>query len=120
MFKRLATLAMILMLSSLSSMAISAGQPGTTETVFNKKFIYRLKPMMAYEQLTKIIGVEGKKVGEEKGSSSSKMMYHWDGERKSALDVKVVSGKMVDVTVTTPKKKKYSLGKKGELVGLDD
>jgi hypothetical protein len=36
--RRIAFLAFLMMFSLLSAAAISAGQPGTTETVFNKKF----------------------------------------------------------------------------------
>jgi hypothetical protein len=120
MFKKMTTLALLVLFSCVPSLAISAGQPGTTDTVFNRKFIYKIKPMMPYEQLTKILGNQGKKVGEDKRSSTTKMIYHWNGGRKSALDIKVAAGKVVDVTVISPKKQKFSLGKSGELVDLGD
>ncbi len=116
MIKKITIFALLAMFSCVSMVAISAGQPGTTDTVFNRKFVQKLKPMMPYDQLVKIIGIEGAKVGEDKRSSPPKALYHWSGDRKSALDIKVVAGKVVDVTVTTPKKQKLSLGKNGELV----
>lgn len=91
-----------------------AGQPGTADMVFNRRFSQILKPMMPYDQLVKSIGTEGAKVGEDKRSSPPTVIYHWNGERKSALDARVAAGKVVDATVTSPKNKKFSLGKTGE------
>jgi hypothetical protein len=67
--------------------------------------------MMPFDQLVKMVGTEGVKVGEDKHSSPPSVSYHWNGERKSALDVKVAAGKIVDATVTSPKNKKFFLGK---------
>ena len=120
MVKIMATLAMFLMLSCLSSPAIFAAELGTTDMVFNRKFVFKMKPMMPYDQLLKIVGAQGKKVGEDKRSATPTMIYHWDGGRKSTLDIKVVAGKVVGITVTSPKGQKFSLGKNGELVELGD
>lgn len=120
MFKKMTMCAMFLLLSCVSTLAISAGQPGTTDTVFNRRFVYKLKPLMPYDQLVKIVGTQGRKVGEDKRTSTPKMIYHWNGGRKSALDIKVAAGKVVDVAVISPRKQKYSLGKNGELVDLGD
>jgi hypothetical protein len=76
--------------------------------------------MMPPDQLVKIIGTEGKKIGEDKRSSPPAILYHWSGGRKSALDIKVAAGKVVDVIVTAPKQQKFSLGKNGELVEMED
>ena len=116
MFKKMIILALVVMFSCVSTTALSAGQPGTTDTVFNRRFIHKLKPMMPYDQLVKTIGAQGAKVGEDKRSSPPQTMYHWNGKRKSALDVKVAAGKVIALTVTTPKQQHLSLGKDGELV----
>ncbi len=120
MGRTLNMLALMVMFSCLSTPVISAGQPGKTDTVFNKKFIHKLKPMMPFDQLVNIVGTEGEKIGEDKHSSPPVMRYHWNGGRKSTLDIKVAAGKVVDVTVTAPKQQKFSLGKNGELVELGD
>jgi hypothetical protein len=117
MFK-ITILAMLVMLASEATPALSAGQPGTTDTVFNKRFIHTLKPMMPYDQLVRMLGTAGTKVGEDKKSSPPKTMYHWNGKRKSALDIKVAAGKVVEAIVTAPKKQRFALGKNGELVEL--
>ena len=111
MIKNITVLALWMIFSCMLSAAVSAGQPGAADTVFNRRFIERLKPMMPYDQLVKIIGTEGTKVGDDKRSSPPAASYHWNGERKSALDVKVSAGKIVDATVTSPKNKKFSLEK---------
>lgn len=118
MLKRLIMLALLVMLSAIATPAFSAGQPGTTDMVFNRKFMYKLKPMMPYDQLVRILGTEGAKVGEDRKSSPPKTMYHWNGKRKSALDVKVAAGRVVEAVVTAPKKQRFALGKNGELVEL--
>ncbi len=111
-------LALLVMFSGMATAVFSAGQPGTTDTVFNRKFMYKLKPMMPYDQLVKIVGTEGAKVGEDKKSSPPKTMYHWNGDRKSTLDITIAAGKVVEAVVTAPKKHRFSLGKNGELVEL--
>ncbi len=108
------------LLLCLSTPAISAGRPGMTGTVFNRRFIHRLKPMMPYDQLAGMIGAQGRKVAEDNRSTPPKIAYHWDGGRKSALDVRVAAGKVVDATVTSPRGQRFSLGKKGELIDLGD
>jgi len=111
MIKNVTVLALWMILSCVLSAAVSAGQPGTADKVFNRRFIEKVKPMMPYDHLVKIVGSEGMKVGEDNRFSPPAVSYHWNGERKSALDVKVAAGKVVDATVTSPKNKKISLGK---------
>lgn len=120
MRKLMVTLAMLLIVSSLSSPALSAGQPGTTDTVFNRKFLHKMQPTMPLERLEKLVGAPGKKVGEDKRAKASTALYHWDGGRQSTLDVKVAAGKVVDLTVKAPKQQKFTLGKKGEVVELGE
>ena len=87
---------------------------------YSRSGVLTLKPMMPYDQLLKIIGTQGMKVGEDRHSTPPVISYHWNGGRKSALDIKVAAGKIVDVIVISPKKQKYSLGKNGDLVDLGD
>lgn len=114
MLMKTAIFAILVMFTCVSSEAISAGQPGTTDAVFNRRFMEKLKPMMPYDQLVKIIGTEGTKAGEGKRSATPVVIYHWNGARKTALDATVASGKVVDATVTSPKNKKFYLGKNGD------
>jgi len=109
--KKITVLALWLILSCVTAEAISAGQPGTADLVFNRRFFQKMKPMMPYDHLVRIIGTEGAKTGEDKRSSPPMVIYHWNGERKSALDIKVAAGKVVDATLISPKNKKFSLGK---------
>lgn len=113
---KLALVVLLLLVTCLSAATLTAGQPGTADTVFNRKFAQKLKLQMPYEQLVKLIGNEGKKVSEAPHTAPASVSYHWDGERKSALTVKVAAGKVVEATVLSPKKKQFTLGKNGELV----
>jgi hypothetical protein len=112
--RKIVLLAVVVMSLCVSSEVLSAGQPGTADTVFNRRFMQKLKPMMPYEQLVKIVGTEGVKAGEDKRVSPLTVAYHWNGERKSALDAVVSAGKVVTVTVTSPKNKKFTFEKNGD------
>jgi hypothetical protein len=113
--RKIAFLAFLLMFSLLSSAAISAGQPGTTEMVFNKRFFYRIKPMMPYEQLVKDIGTPGRKTGEEKSSSQPIVSYRWDGGRKSSLEVKTIGGNVIGATMVSPRQHKLIMDRNGKI-----
>jgi len=104
-------LATVMMVTFAAATALAGSQPGTTDTVFNRKFFEKIKPMMPYEQLVTMIGTAGAKVTVNKPASPANTVYHWDGGRKSALDIKVDTGKVVEATVTSPKNKKFTLGK---------
>src|SRR5512139_3337054 len=97
------------MLLFVSTHVAAAALPGKTDTVFNKKFIQKIKPMMPYEQLVKIIGTAGIKTGETKKASAPVVSYHWSGGRESALDVKTTAGKVVEATMLSPNKHKLSM-----------
>jgi hypothetical protein len=114
MLRKITALAFLMIFSCAASEAISAQQPGTTDTVFNRRFMEKLTPMMPFDQLVKMVGTGGTKSGEDKRSSPPTVSYHWNGDRKSTLDVKVSAGKVVDATVISPKNKKFSIGKTGE------
>ena len=105
-----------LVVFSCSAPALAAGQPGTSDTVFNRRFAHKLKPAIPYEQLVRMVGVEGMKVREDRRASPSRTAYHWNGKRRSALDVTVAAGRVVEATVTGPKKQRFSLGKRGEVM----
>ena len=114
MIRKIVILGLLAIFSCAASGAFSSSQPGVADTVFNRRFMEKLKPMMPFDQLVKMVGTEGTKSGEDKRSSPPTVNYHWNGERKSMLDIKVAAGKVVDATVTSPKNKKFSFGKTGE------
>ena len=95
--------------------AVSASLAGNTQTVFNRRFAYRLKPAMPYDQLAGMIG-PGQKVGEDRRRGTTD--YHWRGGRRSSLDVAVAAGRVVGATVTSPRKQRFALGKNGKPVEL--
>ncbi|UFS70966.1 hypothetical protein LPW11_01980 [Geomonas sp. RF6] len=95
----------ILLLSTsiaISSQAVFAGgEAGSTATVFNRRFLAKIQPMMPYLQLSAMIGTPGAKVADQR--------YRWNGGRNSHLEVTLAAGKIVDATVTSPKNEKISL-----------
>src|SRR5450631_3344312 len=110
MIKKTTILSLVMISLCVFSQPLVAGQAGTTDTVFNRKFIRKIKPMMPYDQLVNLIGTQGINVGKDRSSSTPNVTYHWDGGRNSALDIKVDAGMVVDATVLSPKHKKFSLG----------
>ena len=116
MIKKMMLFAVMLMLLFVSTQITAGAQPGKTDTVFNRRFIQKIKPMMSYDQLVKIVGVAGIKTGENKRTSPPMVSYHWNGGRESALDVKTMAGKVVEATMLSPKKRKYTIDKNGKIV----
>jgi hypothetical protein len=79
---------------------MAAGQPGVTETVFNRRFIPTLKPQMTYEQIMKMAGgVPGTKIGEDKKAAPPVIQYRWKGGRDSVLTARFRNNRMMDATV---------------------
>lgn len=115
MNRKMAILAFLVVLSLLLSTSILAGQPGTTDIVFNKRFLYRIKPMMAYERLAGDIGTPGRKMGEEKSSSPPIVSFRWDGGRKSALEIRTMGGKVIEATVVSPRQRKLFMDRNGKI-----
>ena len=115
MNKRSAVLALAMAFSLLPWGTASAGQPGMTDAVFNKRFLSIVKPMMAYEQLAKDIGTPGKMTQEEKSSSGPIATYHWDGGRKSSLDVKTIGGSVIGAVVVTPRQHRLTMDRNGRI-----
>lgn len=111
---------LLMVMFCLSPALIYAGQPGVTDTVFNRRFIRKVQPMMPLDQLVKLAGTAGEKAGEDRRSSPPAIRYHWKGGRKSALDIKVAAGKVIELTVTAPKQQKLSLGRNGDVVESED
>jgi hypothetical protein len=97
-----------------------AAQPGMTGTVFNKRFIGKIKPAMPYEQIVKITGAPGLKVADGKAPSQGIVRYQWKGGKESVLRARFTSGKMIDATVLAPNGHTYSIRQNGEVVDLGD
>ncbi len=91
------------------------GQPGVTDTTFNRRFIPSIKPMMTYDQIVKLVGSPGVKVGEDRNSSPPTVQYRWQGGRGSVLTVRLNNHKVVDATVLAPNKHTYLIRGNGEV-----
>ena len=95
---------------------LAGGQPGVSETVFNRRFIPTIKPTMTYEQIVNMAGAPGLKVGENNRTSPATVQYRWKGGRDSILTVNFINGKMIDATVLAPNGHTYAIRKSGEVV----
>jgi len=96
----------------------TVGQPGVTDTTFNRRFIPTIKPMMTYEQIVKIVAVPGIKIGENKNTSPPTVQYRWKGSRDSVLTVRLSNNKMIDATVLAPNKHTYLIQNNGEVADI--
>jgi hypothetical protein len=96
---------------------MAAGQPGVTETVFNRRFIPTLKPQMTYEQIMKMAGgVPGTKIGEDKKAAPPVIQYRWKGGRDSVLTARFRNNRMMNATVLAPNGNTYEIRNNGEVV----
>jgi hypothetical protein len=111
MGKKFITFSIMAMFCLICLLMTSCEQPEKTRTVFNKRFIHNIKPMMSYEELVKVIGTPGTIVKDAGESSPGVVHYHWDGGKDSALDARISGGKLVDATMLAPNGNSYSIGK---------
>jgi hypothetical protein len=95
-----------------------AGQQGATETIFNRRFIPNIKPAMTYDQVVKLAGVPGVKIGEDVKVVPPSVQYRWQGGRDSILTVKFSGNKLVEATVLGPNKHTYLVRAGGEVVDI--
>lgn len=90
-------------------------KPGQTDKIFDDAFLHSIKNVLLYEQIVKMVGVPGAKVG----VGSIKIpgeKYHWNGRDKSSFNIRVNSGKVIDANVVTPDGRILSLEGNGEVI----
>jgi len=93
-----------------------AATPGSAEIRFNRKFVPSIKPSMTYEQVVKLVGVEGVKVAEDRSSSPPVVSYGWNGGKKSSLTVRMKGNRLIGATINAPNRKTYVIKNSGEVV----
>lgn len=120
MIRKLALLAVTLLIAGFAANAFSAMQPGKTDTVFNRRFIPKIKPMMPYDQIVGMVGNQGAKTREEKSGAATITSYRWNGGKKSVLNIRVSGGRLIDATILAPNGHTYYMGKKGDVKDLGD
>ena len=92
------------------------GREGSSKAIFNRRFILTIKPMMTYDEIVKIAGSKGAKIGENREAFPPAVEYRWNGERDSVLTVRFSDKKMVEATVLAPNGHTYLIKKSGEIV----
>jgi hypothetical protein len=88
---------------------------GQADKIFDKAFLQSIRNVLLYEQIVKIVGVPGVKVG----VSSIKIpgeKYHWNGRENSSFNIRVSSDKVLDANVVTPDGRIVSLEGNGEII----
>jgi hypothetical protein len=108
----------IMLLAAMFACAFAGNPLGVTATVFNRRFIPTLKPQFSYEQIVKMAGTPGEKLGESKDASSKILNYRWKGGRDSVLTVKLRDNKMVEATVLAPNGHTYKIQSNGEVADI--
>jgi len=106
----MAVVACLLVSGTILSPAVGNAASGQADKVFDKEFLQSVKDVLSYEQIVRIVGVQGVNVG----SDSLKIpgdKYHWDGREKSSFNIRVISGKVIDANVVTPDGRIISLDK---------
>jgi hypothetical protein len=92
------------------SSAVGNAASGQADKVFDKAFLQSIKDVVSYEQLVRIVGVQGEKVG----SNFLKIpgdKYHWNGREHSSFNIRISAGKLIDANVVTPDGRIISLDK---------
>jgi hypothetical protein len=94
--------------------------PGSTSTIFNRRFIPTIKPQMTYDQIVKLARGPGIKVEEKKHELAPEIQYRWKGGRDSVLIVKFVGDKMSEATVLAPNGHTYLIRNSGEVSDITE
>jgi len=120
MIRRITAAAILLVLTLAASQVLWAAQPGMTSTVFNRRFVGKIKPPMHYAQIVKITGTAGLKLADGKAASTGITRYQWTGGKESVLRARFAAGRMVDATILAPNGHTYSIRQSGEIVDQGD
>jgi hypothetical protein len=96
----------------------SAKDPGTTSTVFNKRLLPSIKPMLTYAQVATLAGAPGTKIGESRKTSPPTVQYRWKGGKDSVLTARFANNRMVDATIRVPNGKTFAIRSNGEIADL--
>ena len=109
----MAVVACLLLSGAILSPAVGSAASGQADKVFDREFLQSVKDVMFYEQIVRIVGVQGVKVG----SDSLKIpgdKYHWNGRENSSFNIRVNTGKVIDANVVAPDGHIISLDKSFE------
>lgn len=91
----------LLVLNIIVFPAVGKAASGQADKVFDKAFLQSVKDVLLYEQIVRIVGIQGVKVG----SNTLKIpgdKYHWNGREHSSFNIRVNAGKVIDANVVTP------------------
>jgi hypothetical protein len=116
--KKLLLLTLCALVSLVCSQTAFAADPGTTSTVFNKRLLPSIKPMLTYAQVATLAGTPGTKIGESRKKSPPTVQYRWKGGKDSVLTARFANNRMVDATMRVPNAKTFAIRSNGEIADL--
>ena len=87
--------------AAVAYVAVPVFAAGQANKIFDKAFLQSIRNVQRYEQIVKIVGVPGEKVGDGSLKIPGKK-YHWSGRKNSSFNIRMSSGKLVDANVVTP------------------
>ncbi|MDD2320850.1 MAG: hypothetical protein PHO83_12460 [Geobacteraceae bacterium] len=99
--------------SFISAQTSFAVEPGTTDTVFNKRLIAKIKPMLTYGQVVALAGAPGVKIGQSAKTKPATVQYRWNGGKRSVLTARFSNNQLVEAIVLVPNGRTFALGKDG-------
>jgi hypothetical protein len=95
-----------------------AAAPGSTDTVFNKRLLPEIKPMLTYGQVVALAGAPGVKIGESTKTKPATVQYRWNGGKKSVLTARFADNRLVEAVVLVPNGRTFTIGKDGKTKDL--
>jgi hypothetical protein len=116
--KKLLLLTIFAVVSLGCNQSPSVNDPGTTSTVFNKRMLPSIKPMITYAQLATLAGAPGAKIDISRKTSPPTVQYHWKGGKDSVLTARFANDRMVDATVRVPNGKTFAIRTNGEIADM--
>ncbi len=96
----------------------SATDPAATGTVFNKRLLPSIKPMLTYAQIATLAGAPGAKINVSRKTSPPTVQYRWNGGKDSVLTARFANDRMVDATVRVPNGKTFVIRNNGEIADM--
>ncbi|MDD2337526.1 MAG: hypothetical protein PHD01_13220 [Geobacteraceae bacterium] len=96
----------------------STTDPGTTRTVFNKRLLPSIKPMLTYAQIATLAGAPGAKIDVSRKTSPPTFQYRWKGGKDSVLTARFADNRMVDATIRLPNGKTFAIRSNGEIADM--
>lgn len=116
--KKILVLMMLAGITLFCAQTTFAAEPGVTGTVFNKRFLPGIKPLMTYAQVVALAGAPGVKIDETAKTGPPTVRYRWKGGKRSILTARFSDNRLLDATVLVPNGRTFIIKKDGSTQDL--